>query len=144
MLTTIVAEARRMVLLENGPDILNMNLTGIKIGPIAIIGIPGEPFTKIGLELKATEGFDMILPCCTANGYEGYFPMQSAFDEGGYEARVSNFKAGVAEHIIAEGTKLLEAYINNSSQKTLRRLISQFLHLRLSWQIRQVSISGIM
>ena len=37
----------------------------------------------------------------------GYFPMQEAYDEGGYEARASKLKAGVAELIIAEGTKLL-------------------------------------
>ncbi|MBR3576171.1 MAG: hypothetical protein IKL42_02075 [Clostridia bacterium] len=109
MLTTIVAEAARMVRLENGPDTLDMSLTGIKIGPVAIIGIPGEPFTKIGLELKDTDGFDMILPCCAANGYEGYFPMQDSYDEGGYEARTSRFKAGTAEYVIKEGKALLES-----------------------------------
>ena len=109
MLTTIVAEAHRMVMLENGPDTLDMSLTGIKIGPVAIIGIPGEPFTKIGLELKDTAGFDMILPCCASNGYEGYFPMQDSYDEGGYEARTSRFKAGTAEYVIKEGKALLES-----------------------------------
>ena len=109
MLTTVVAEAARMVALENSPDTLNMTLSGMKIGPVAIIGIPGEPFTGIGLALKATEGFDMILPCCASNGCEGYFPMQDSYDEGGYEARSSKFKAGVAEFIIKEGKALLES-----------------------------------
>ncbi|MBQ9097404.1 MAG: hypothetical protein IJY55_03325 [Clostridia bacterium] len=109
MLTTVVAEAARMVFLENGPDTLDMTLTGIAIGPVAIVGIPGEPFTGIGLALKDTEGFDMILPCCASNGYEGYFPMQDSYDEGGYEARSSRFKAGVAEFIIKEGKALLES-----------------------------------
>ena len=58
------------------------------------------PFIKIGYEL--------ILPCCCTNGYEGYFPMQEAYDEGGYEARSSRFKAGVAEQIITEGKQLLK------------------------------------
>jgi hypothetical protein len=35
--------------------------------------------------------------------------MMEAYDEGGYEARSSEFKAGVAEHIIDEGTQLLAA-----------------------------------
>jgi len=107
MLTTVVAEAGRMVRLENGPDAFDMPLSAMKIGPVAIIGIPGEPFTGIGTGLKETEGFDMILPCCAANGYEGYFPMQDSYDEGGYEARSSRFKAGVAELIIKEGKELL-------------------------------------
>ena len=34
--------------------------------------------------------------------------MKEAYDEGGYEARSSRFKAGVAEQIIAEGKQLLK------------------------------------
>ncbi len=109
MLTTIVAEARRMVRLENGPDAFDMRLSAISFGPVAIIGIPGEPFSGIGKALKRTEGFDMVIPCCLTNGSEGYFPMQDSYDEGGYEARSSRFKAGVAEFIITEGQKLLHS-----------------------------------
>lgn len=111
MLTTIVAEARRMVRLENGPDAFDMRLSAMTIGPVAIIGIPGEPFSGIGKGLKKTEGFDMVIPCCLSNGSEGYFPMQDSYDEGGYEARSSRFKAGVAELIIEKGQKLLESMI---------------------------------
>jgi hypothetical protein len=107
-LTTVVAEATRMCLLENGPETFNLNLTGLKIGPVAFVGIPGEPFTDIGVEIKKAEGWDLILPCCLTNGSMGYFPMMSAYDEGGYEARSSRFKAGVAERII-EGAKELLA-----------------------------------
>ncbi|MBQ2696719.1 MAG: hypothetical protein IJF61_05400 [Clostridia bacterium] len=107
MLTTVVAEAARMVALENGPDAFDMNLTGITLGPIAMVGIPGEPFTGIGRGIKETEGYDMIMPVCLANGCEGYFPMQEAYDEGGYESRSSRFKAGVAEYIISESQKML-------------------------------------
>ena len=107
LLTTILAEAGRMVRLENGPDAFDMILSGIKIGPVAIVGIPGEPFSGIGVALKATEGFDMVIPCCISNGSEGYFPMQDSYDGGGYEAKSSPFKAGVAEFIIKEGKELL-------------------------------------
>ncbi len=106
-LTTVVAEAIRMCQLENGPESFQMNLTGLKIGPVALVGIPGEPFTDIGVEIKKAEGWDLILPCCITNGYMGYFPMQSAYDEGGYEAKTSRFKAGVAEIIIEEAKKML-------------------------------------
>ena len=107
MLTTVVAEAARMVRLENAPDTFDMTLSAMIIGPVAIIGIPGEPFSGIGFALKATEGYEMILPCCLSNGSQGYFPMQDAYDEGGYEARSSRFKAGVAEYIIEQGKDLL-------------------------------------
>jgi len=111
MLTTIVAEAARMVRLENGPDAFDMTLSAIAIGPVAIVGVPGEPFTGIGVGLRDTEGFDMIIPCCITNGYEGYFPMKDSYDEGGYEARSSRFKAGVAEYIIEEGKKIIESLV---------------------------------
>ena len=108
MLTTIVAEAARMVRLENEAEIYEMLLSGMRIGPVLFIGIPGEPFTKVGRGLKEANGFDLILPMCNTNGKEGYFPMQDSYDEGGYEARTSTFKAGGAEFIIAEGKKLIK------------------------------------
>ena len=106
-LTTVVAEAYRMCRLENGPESFPIELTGVQIGPVALVGIPGEPFTEVGVGIKDTDGWSAILPCCLTNGSEGYFPMQSAFDEGGYEARASRFKGGVAEAIIAGGKALL-------------------------------------
>ena len=107
MLTTVVAEAERMLKLADGPEHFDMKLSGIAIGTIAMIGIPGEPFTGIGRALKQAPGWTLVLPTCLTNGSDGYFPMQDAYDEGGYEARSSPFKAGVAERIISEGTKLL-------------------------------------
>ena len=105
-LTTVVAEALRMCRLENGPENYMLNITGLRIGDVCFIGIPGEPFTEIGVKIKETEGYRMILPCALTNGDMGYFPVQSAYDEGGYEAKTSPFKAGVAEKII-EGAKEL-------------------------------------
>ena len=107
MLTTVVAEAGRMVKLKNGPESFPMELSAVAIGPVALIGLPGEPFTGVGRGLKLAEGWDVVLPCCLTNGSEGYFPMQDAYDEGGYESQSSFFKAGVAEFIIEEGAKLL-------------------------------------
>ena len=109
MLTTVVADAARKVRLENAPDAFDMILSAVKIGPVAFIGIPGEPFSEIGRQIKETEGYEMIIPSCNTNGKEGYFPMQDSYDEGGYEAKSSNFKAGVGEYIIKEGKKLLKS-----------------------------------
>ncbi|MBQ4066349.1 MAG: extracellular solute-binding protein [Clostridia bacterium] len=109
MLTTVVAEAGRMVKLEHGPEAFEMELTAIAIGNLVMIGLPGEPFTGIGRALKEAKGWDLVLPSCLTNGSEGYFPMQDAYDEGGYEARSSRFAAGVAEFLVKEGTKLLDS-----------------------------------
>ena len=85
-----------------------MPLSGIAIGPVAFVGIPGEPFTGIGRALKEAPGWDMVLPTCDTNADEGYFPMLECYEEGGYEADSSNFKAGVAEYIIESGLEMLK------------------------------------
>ena len=107
MLTTVVAEAARMVRLENAPDNFPMLFSAIAIGNIALFGIPGEPFTGIGRAIKEIAGWDLILPCCQTNAAEGYFPMTEAYLEGGYEARASNFKAGVSERIVEAAQEIL-------------------------------------
>ena len=107
-LTTAVAEALRMCEYEHGPYFFDLELMGIRLGNVALVGMPGEPFTEIGVQIKQTPGFDMILPCGLTNGYEGYFPSKSAFDEGGYEAKTSQYKSGVAEAVTACAKEILE------------------------------------
>ena len=105
-LTTVVAEATRMCNLEFGPDTFQLELTGIKLGPVALLGIPGEPFTDIGVRIKETEGFRMIMPVALCNGYEGYFPSAAAYAAGGYESRSSRFRNNVSD-LIVDGSKQL-------------------------------------
>ena len=99
-LTTVVAEALRMCRMENGPTHYDLVMSGLRIGPVALIGIPGEPFTEIGVKIKDSDGFDLILPCGLTNGYDGYFPSKQAFSEGGYEARTSPYKPSITDDII--------------------------------------------
>ena len=106
-LTTVVAEALRMCKMEGGAEYFDLDIIGVRIGDVALVGIPGEPFTDIGVEIKKTDGYGMIMPCALTNGNEGYFPVKSAYDEGGYEARTSPYKASVAEDIIETAKKLL-------------------------------------
>ena len=110
-LTTVVAGAGRKVRLKDGPDYFDFLLSALRIGNIVFLGIPGEPFTSIGIGIKENcQEYDLVLPCSNTNGYKGYFPNAEAYAEGGYETETSNFKAGVAEIIIEEGTKLLKSF----------------------------------
>jgi hypothetical protein len=108
-LTTAIADAKRKVRLEHGPESFSMQLTGVVIGNVALVGVPGEPFNGVGLGIKKAQGWGLVMPCCLTNGSEGYFPMQDSYDEGGYEACSSRFKAGTAEIIIKEGVALLDS-----------------------------------
>ncbi len=113
-LTTVVAEALRICKYQHSPEFLDLHMLGLRIGPVALVGIPGEPFTEVGVKIKESEGFDLILPCALTNGYEGYFPVKSAYDEGGYEARASRYKSGVAETII-DSSKTILAQLKNDA-----------------------------
>jgi len=106
--TTLIAWAYRVKRLENGPDSFTLHLNAVRFGDIVFAGVPGEPFTDIGRGIKDGSPFYMTLVNCCANGSEGYYPMQSAYDEGGYEANTSKFAPGVAERIIEGSVKLLK------------------------------------
>jgi hypothetical protein len=111
MLTTVVAEAERMVALENGPEFYVIPQLALRIGKIGFMGVSGEPFTGVGRRIKEAKGYDIVLPCCCTNGDNGYFPMKDAYEEGGYEARSSHFKTGVAEILAESAVEMLEKII---------------------------------
>jgi len=100
-LTTVVAEAGRMLRLENGPDAFSMPLSSVSIGgAVRFVGIPGEPFTEIGRRIKEGSTSAMTFVTSITNGYYGYFPTANAYREGGYEARSSVFDASVGDRIV--------------------------------------------
>ena len=63
-------------------------------------GLPGEPFSEIGRKIKEGSPFAMTLTCCNANGSEGYFPVDEALAEKGYERDSSLFLPGVAPELV--------------------------------------------
>lgn len=51
----------------------------------AIVTLPGEPFTEIGLAIKAASRFETTIVSSLSMGECGYIPMPECFDRGGYE-----------------------------------------------------------
>lgn len=101
-LTTAVAEAKRIINLENGPDAFRFILSAIKIGDLVFAGIGGEPFTEIGNRICEASPFDTTILCCLTNSAGGYIPTTKAYSEGGYEARGSSLSPG-GDNIMVEG-----------------------------------------
>jgi hypothetical protein len=100
-LTTVVAEAGRMLLLEHGPEKFELPLSTVSIGDAVLFaGIPGEPFSEIGRAVREHSPFRETFCTCLTNGSCGYFPVESAYAQGGYEARSSVFDRSVAERIV--------------------------------------------
>ncbi|NLD88203.1 MAG: hypothetical protein GX633_08110 [Clostridiales bacterium] len=103
-----IAQALAYIRGEQMPDIYELYLTCVGIGDLVFAGLPGEPFTVIGRGVKAGSLFKYTVPCCCANGYEGYFPVRSALEEGGYEAISCRYKPGVAESLIETSVELIK------------------------------------
>ncbi len=109
-LTTAVAEAERMLLLEKGPAAFELPLSLVTLGDsVAFAGTPGEPFSEIGEAVRMESPFKMTVCTCLTNGSCGYFPVESAYAEGGYEARSSIFASTVATDIVAGLAEMLNA-----------------------------------
>lgn len=101
-LTTVVAEANRIVALKDGPESFSFVLSALKLGELTLACLPGECFTDIGRAIEAKVPSDRILVCCLTNGGGTYFPTSIAYDEGGYEARSSRLKKG-GDKILVDG-----------------------------------------
>ncbi|MHB1457540.1 MAG: GNAT family N-acetyltransferase [Armatimonadota bacterium] len=57
----------------------------IRLGDIAIVGVPGELFTSLGMEIKRRSPFKYTIVTAIANDYIGYLPDRKAFELGGYQ-----------------------------------------------------------
>ena len=99
-LTTVVAEAERIMRLENGPDSFPFYLSAVKIGELVFAGIGGEAFTEIGNRICAGSPFKETVLCCLTNTAGGYVPTTQAYSEGGYEARSSSLAPGGDDLIV--------------------------------------------
>lgn len=64
---------------------LTVKLQAIRIGDLAVCGIPFEVFVEIGLELKKRSPFPQTMVIGLANGRHGYLPTPEQHKLGGYE-----------------------------------------------------------
>jgi hypothetical protein len=82
-------------------------LHGLRIGPVALVGFPGEPFSEIGARVKAGSPFPHTLFSGYTNDYLGYVPTADAYPEGGYEVDTSPFLPDTADRLVAGSLALL-------------------------------------
>ncbi len=65
------------------------DVTVLRIGSGAIVGLPGEVFVEYALTIDAHSPFSPTIVPAYTNGMIGYVPTASAFPEGGYEVDTS-------------------------------------------------------
>jgi hypothetical protein len=84
-------------------DPVNIRLSLLMLGRIALAGVSGEVFTLIAQRLKAESPFSSTVMVTHANGSSGYIPNDAAFDQISYEITTSHLKPGCAENAIVNG-----------------------------------------
>lgn len=84
---------------------LPLELQGLRIGEMVLIGLPAEAFAEVGRSIKSACG-RKILIVGLANGYFGYVPCRQAYLEGGYEIASSRFAPEAEDALAAAAAKL--------------------------------------
>jgi hypothetical protein len=134
--STLRAYARECRLLAEMPEEQETEMTALRIGDGALVGLPGEVFAELGLMIKAGSPFGMgsvaaamsllnranafipmpkydgaTLVASLANDYVGYVPPRRAREEeGGYEtwaARSALPTGGTGEAMVESAARLL-------------------------------------
>ncbi len=81
---------------------------GLQVGPLAFIGIPGEPFSETGLNIKNQSPMAMTIPTCRTNGSMGYFPTRRCYTGGGYERDYSPYGPNGGEELEAAAARIFD------------------------------------
>lgn len=87
-------------------------LQAVRIGDVAIVGVPAEFFTKLGLDIKNRSPFRHTYIAELANDWIGYVPDQDAFKLGGYQVWTgfhSYCEPGTGERIVDAAVEMLNA-----------------------------------
>ena len=85
-------------------------IQAIRIGDVAIVGVPAEFFTTLGQEIKRQSPFRYTMVFELANDYIGYVPDRVGYDRGGYQVWTglhSFVERGTGELIVSESVELL-------------------------------------
>jgi neutral ceramidase len=78
----------------------------VEIGDLALVGLPGEPFTRTVLDIKQ-KSLQPTAVVSYANDYQGYFPDSTSIALGSYEALISPYGADVSNRLRDVAIELL-------------------------------------
>ncbi len=86
-----------------------LEIHGLRIGPVALVGVPVEPFIELGLRIESLSPFPMTLVSGYTNGYRNYLPTAAEWARGGYEIDSSPFRPEAADLYVEAASAVLSA-----------------------------------
>jgi neutral ceramidase len=87
-------------------------ISATRIGDVAIVGVPAEFFTQLGLDIKRRSPFRHTVIAELANDYVGYVGNADAYRLGGYQLWMGHHswtERGTGEHFVDTAVELLHA-----------------------------------
>ena len=107
---TELAYASRIIRLREAPVFHPVPLSMVGVGDLLFVGFGGEAFTAYGEAMRTLAPKKKVICAVCANGYEGYFPTEEAFAQGGYEAKSSLFTPTLEREIIEAAKNIMEKH----------------------------------
>ena len=74
-----------LILIDRGSEPIPAEVQVIRIGDIALVALPGEPFVELGLAIKQRSKAAQTWVIGYANDWIGYLTTPQAWQQGGYE-----------------------------------------------------------
>jgi hypothetical protein len=93
----------------------------VLIGDVAIVGVPAEFFTQLGLDIKNRSPFRYTYVAELANDWIGYLPNLEAHKLGGYQVWTglhSYAEPGTGERVVDEVVAMLRQLKENDARTT--------------------------
>ncbi|HPP52043.1 MAG TPA: hypothetical protein PK777_03755 [Thermoguttaceae bacterium] len=84
----------------------------LRIGPVAVVGVPGEMFTALGVEIKRRSPFKETVVVELANDWIGYIPDAEGHRLGGYQVWTglhSYVEPGTGERMVDQAVEMLRS-----------------------------------
>ncbi|MFZ5823003.1 MAG: neutral/alkaline non-lysosomal ceramidase N-terminal domain-containing protein [Bacillota bacterium] len=78
---------------------VRVRVSALALGPATHVGIAGELFAELGMQIKRAVGQGATFVAVLSDGSIGYIPTRQAFAEGGYEPAASVLLPGGGEAI---------------------------------------------
>ncbi len=85
-----------------------LEVQGVRAGEAVIVGLPGEVFCQIGLDIKAQAALEDVMVAELSNDNPGYIPTEAAFDEGGYEVDSAGCAPETGRLLVEAGRLVVE------------------------------------
>jgi len=84
---------------QHAPD--EVEVTVLRLGDVAVVGLPGENFCETGLAIKRRSPLPHTLVAGLSGDAIGYLPTRESFAQGGYEPTVGStfYRPGAAERL---------------------------------------------